>query len=70
MIDFQSIHASQLEIYKDFKHFKTSNTRHMRLAQAKIQSIRRITGIVNDVIQSHSAMYPPELSGGKVNLLV
>ncbi|MCE5272425.1 hypothetical protein LLH00_14195 [bacterium] len=70
MIDFQSIHASQLQVYRNFQQFKSSNTRHMRLAQAKLQSIRHITGVVQDVIASRSALYPPELSGAKVNLLV
>ena len=70
MIDFQSLHAKQLEIYRNFSRFKKNSTHYINLSRLKIASVRLNTLSVNHSLLEPSIELPEGFRGQKVNLLI
>lgn len=70
MLDFQSLHAKQLEIYQNFSHFKKLSAHYIILSQIKLESVRRNTSSVSQSILSPSIGLPEGFKGQKINMLV
>jgi hypothetical protein len=70
VIDFQSLHAKQLEIYQNFSRFKKASTHFINLSQIKLASVRRNALSVRQSIIEPSIDLPEGFRGKKINLII
>jgi hypothetical protein len=70
MIDFQTIHARHLQVFREFIEFRRESVLPTKPLQAKIERIKRINLQTQKMIEKGTSLLPKGLIGQRVDLLI
>ena len=70
VIDFQSIHAQQLEVYQKYAAWKRRSLEPIRQANDKAARVKRLNTISGQLVRGKKPFLPKEVLCRRVDLLV
>ncbi|MBN2289802.1 MAG: hypothetical protein JXQ83_10760 [Candidatus Glassbacteria bacterium] len=70
LIDFQSLHAQQLEVYKNFTARKRRSVEPIDYGNRLAAKLKRLNNISGELVRARQAIVPAELRGQRVDLWV